>query len=404
MPLRKFILLGTLYISQFLPLGFFTEAFPVFLKDQGFSNAAIGAMHLVLLPWMFKFLWAPFVDRFGNTRFGHYKVWIIIMQFLVAGCLLIVSTLNIIIGFQIIIFLVVCLSIFAATQDIATDALAVGMLTKKEQGVGNGIQNASHFLGSMLGGGVMLIVIQTMGWSNSLMALSLLILLPLLPVLFFKEERVIPKAKPSLRSNIDFFRRPGNLAWLSVLILAPLGASMADFLFKPFLVDKGFSFEEIGFVRGIIGLSAAFVGAIVGGFLMRSLGRKKIIINLALLVAFSLLVYLIPVFISASMTTIIIASIVTKFCVGMFTTSLFTLIMEKSQPGTAGTDFTVQIAILTFSAHGLASPLGGFLSDVFGYGAMFIASILLGFTSVWILNRGINDRKELNDLQPAEVN
>ncbi len=404
MPLRKFILLGTLYISQFLPLGFFTEAFPVFLKDQGFSNAAIGAMHLVLLPWMFKFLWAPFVDRFGNTRFGHYKVWIIIMQFLVAGCLLIVSTLNIIIGFQIIIFLVVCLSIFAATQDIATDALAVGMLTKKEQGVGNGIQNASHFLGSMLGGGVMLIVIQTMGWSNSLMALSLLILLPLLPVLFFKEERVIPKAKPSLRSNIDFFRRPGNLAWLSVLILAPLGASMADFLFKPFLVDKGFSFEEIGFVRGIIGLSAAFVGAIVGGFLMRSLGRKKIIINLALLVAFSLLVYLIPVFISASMTTIIIASIVTKFCVGMFTTSLFTLIMEKSQPGTAGTDFTVQIAILTFSAHGLASPLGGFLSDVFGYGVMFIASILLGFTSVWILSRGINDRKELNDLQPAEVN
>lgn len=403
MPLRKFILLGTLYISQFLPLGFFTEAFPVFLKDQGFSNAAIGAMHLVLLPWMFKFLWAPFVDRFGNTRFGHYKVWIIIMQFLVAGCLLIVSTLNIIIGFQLIIFLVVCLSIFAATQDIATDALAVGMLTKKEQGVGNGIQNASHFLGSMLGGGVMLIVIQTMGWSNSLMALSLLILLPLLPVLFFKEERVIPKAKPSLKSNIDFFRRPGNLAWLSVLILAPLGASMADFLFKPFLVDKGFSFEEIGFARGIIGLSAAFVGAITGGFLMRSLGRKKIIINLALLVAFSLLAYLVPVFVSASMTTIIIVSIVTKFCVGMFTTSLFTLIMEKSQPGTAGTDFTVQIAILTFSAHGLASPLGGFLSDVFGYGAMFIVSILLGFASVWILNRGIRERKELADLQPAEV-
>jgi MFS transporter, PAT family, beta-lactamase induction signal transducer AmpG len=403
MPLRKFILLGTLYISQFLPLGFFTEAFPVFLKDQGFSNAAVGAMHLVLLPWMFKFLWAPFVDRFGNTRFGHYKLWIVIMQFLVAGCLIVVSTLNIIIGFQLIIFLVICLSIFAATQDIATDALAVGMLTVKEQGVGNGIQNASHFLGSMLGGGVMLIIIQTLGWSSSLIALSILILFPLIPVLLHKEEKVIPKAKPSLRSNIDFFRRPGNLAWLSVLILAPLGASMADFLFKPFLVDKGFSIEEIGYVRGIIGLSAAFVGAIVGGFLMRSLGRKKIIVNLALLVAFSLLVYLVPVYIQASMTTIIIASVVTKFCVGMFTTSLFTLIMSKSQPGTAGTDFTVQIAVLTFSAHGLASPLGGFLSDAFGYGPMFIASILFGFASVWILSRGISERKELDEIPAAEV-
>ena len=392
MPLRKIILLSTLYISQFLPLGFFTEAFPVYLRDQGYSVALIGAIHLVLLPWMFKFLWAPFVDRFGKAGSWHYKLWIIFMQLLVVLCLFIISFLDISEALKMIIVFVSALSVFSATQDIATDALAVGMLSKKEQGVGNGIQNASHYLGSMLGGGLMLIIIQKSGWQNSLFLMSFLILLPLIPVLLHKEKIIPREVKPSLKSNIDFFKRPGNLSWMFVLILAPLGATMADFIFKPFLVDKGFTLEEIGYVRGIIGLSSAFAGAIVGGILVKSIGRKKIVINFAYFVAISLFAYLIPLFIDASLWSIIFASIVTKFTVGMFTTSMFTLIMERSKPGTAGTDFTVQIAILTFSAHGLASPLGGVLAENFGYAAMFIASIVLAFGSVLVLYRGVNER------------
>lgn len=391
MPFRKVILLGTLYISQFLPLGFFTEAFPVFLREQGYSIELTGAIHLVLLPWMFKFLWAPFIDRFGNTRIGHYKLWILVMQMLVALCLIIVSFLDIQTGLKLIIFFVVCLSVFAATQDIATDALAVGMLTKEEQGIGNGMQNASHFLGSMLGGGLMLIVIEKSGWTTSLYLMAGLILLPLIPVLLHKEKRLTPEKKPSLGSNIDFFRRPGNLSWLFVLIAAPFGATMLDFIFKNFLVDEGFTLEEIGWVRGILGLSTAFLGALTGGFLMKSFGRKKLVINFAIIVAICTLSYLIPLFINVSLWSISLVSILTKFSVGMFTTSMFTLIMERSKPGTAGTDFTVQIAVLTFSAHGLASPIGGILANL-GYEAVFIIGILMAFGSVWALKKGVNEK------------
>ena len=393
MPFRKYILLGTLYISQFLPLGFFTEAFPIFLREQGYSIELTGAFHLVLLPWMFKFLWAPFIDRFGSTRIGHYKLWILVMQILVAVCLIIISFLDVQTSLKVIIFFIVCLSVFAATQDIATDALAVGMLTKEEQGVGNGMQNASHFLGSMLGGGVMLIIIEKSGWSTSLYLMALLILLPLIPVLLHKEKNIVPEKKPSLKSNIEFFKRPGNLRWLLVLIVAPFGATMLDFLFKNFLVDEGFSLEEIGWVRGVIGLSAAFVGALTGGFLMKSFGRKKLVINFALIVAFCMVSYLVPLFIDVSLWSITVVSVITKFSVGMFTTSMFTLIMERSKPGTAGTDFTVQIAVLTFSAHGLASPVGGVLGKYLGYEPVFILGILLGFASVWVLMRGVRENK-----------
>lgn len=391
MPLRKLILLSTLYISQFLPLGFFTEAFPVYLREVGYSLELIGAIHLVLLPWMFKFLWAPFVDRFGNTRIGHYRLWILLMQMLVAVCLVVISFLDIQTGLKLIIFFVVCLSIFAATQDIATDALAVGMLTRKEQGIGNGIQNASHFLGSMLGGGLMLIIIEKSGWENSLWIMAVLVLLPLIPVLLHKETNAPPEKKASIRSNLDFFLRPGNASWLYILIIAPFGATMVDFIFKPFLVDKGFSLEEIGYVRGIIGLSSGFIGAIAGGLLVKSVGRKKIVVNFAFFVALSSLAYLVPLYISTTLWTIIIVSVITKFFVGMFTTSMFTLIMERSKPGTAGTDFTVQIAVLTLSSHGLAAPLGGFIGSFVGYAPVFIAGVLLAFLSVVVLRAGLKE-------------
>ena len=391
MPLRKLILLSTLYISQFLPLGFFTEAFPVYLREVGYSLELIGAIHLVLLPWMFKFLWAPFVDRFGNTRIGHYRLWILLMQMLVAVCLVVISFLDIQTGLKLIIFFVVCLSIFAATQDIATDALAVGMLTRKEQGIGNGIQNASHFLGSMLGGGLMLIIIEKSGWENSLWIMAVLVLLPLIPVLLHKENNAPSEKKASIRSNLDFFLRPGNASWLYILIIAPFGATMADFIFKPFLVDKGFSLEEIGYVRGIIGLSSGFIGAIAGGLLVKSVGRKKIVVNFAFFVALSSLAYLVPLYIEATLWTIIIVSVITKFFVGMFTTSMFTLIMERSKPGTAGTDFTVQIAVLTLSSHGLAAPLGGFIGSFVGYAPVFIAGVLLAFLSVVVLRAGLKE-------------
>ncbi|MCB0724970.1 MAG: MFS transporter [Ignavibacteriae bacterium] len=391
MPLRKLILLSTLYISQFLPLGFFTEAFPVYLREVGYSLELIGAIHLVLLPWMFKFLWAPFVDRFGNTRIGHYRLWILLMQMLVAVCLVVISFLDIQTGLKLIIFFVVCLSIFAATQDIATDALAVGMLTRKEQGIGNGIQNASHFLGSMLGGGLMLIIIEKSGWENSLWIMAVLVLLPLIPVLLHKENNAPPEKKASIRSNLDFFLRPGNASWLYILIIVPFGATMVDFIFKPFLVDKGFSLEEIGYVRGIIGLSSGFIGAIAGGLLVKSVGRKKIVVNFAFFVALSSLAYLVPLYIEATLWTIIIVSVITKFFVGMFTTSMFTLIMERSKPGTAGTDFTVQIAVLTLSSHGLAAPLGGFIGSFVGYAPVFIAGVLLAFLSVVVLRAGLKE-------------
>jgi hypothetical protein len=81
--LGKHSLLASLYISQYIPMMFVMNSLPVFLREEGVSLEQIGLLSMVALPVALKFLWSPIIDRFGYTRWGHYRFWIFILQFLV---------------------------------------------------------------------------------------------------------------------------------------------------------------------------------------------------------------------------------------------------------------------------------------------------------------------------------
>ncbi len=72
-PGLRFTLIGSLYVSQAIPLGFFTVALPAILRARGVSLQNVGLLSALALPWLIKFLWAPFVDRYGSQRWGHYR-------------------------------------------------------------------------------------------------------------------------------------------------------------------------------------------------------------------------------------------------------------------------------------------------------------------------------------------
>src|SRR5437868_6044002 len=77
--LRKIGLLGSLYLSQGLPFGFFTQALPVLLRKSGSSLGEVGLSSLLALPWALKFVWAPLLDRHSSASFGRRRSWIVPM-------------------------------------------------------------------------------------------------------------------------------------------------------------------------------------------------------------------------------------------------------------------------------------------------------------------------------------
>jgi len=151
-----YVLLFSLYWAQGLPVGFMTHALPVILRAQGVSLAHIGGFGLLMLPWSLKILWAPWVDRLGITNIGHYRSWIIPAQLLTVLVLIGLSFLPIQALNQpayLLVFFAALLSMnfIGATQDIATDGLAVNILQGGQQHWGNTFQVIGSRLGFIAG-------------------------------------------------------------------------------------------------------------------------------------------------------------------------------------------------------------------------------------------------------------
>lgn len=133
------VAIGVLYITQGIPLGLAFIALPAILRKLGYSTEAIGLIGIIILPWALKFLWAPLVDRRGHGRWGHRRSWIIPCQLLVAGLFAITAFLPIAqTPAWLIVAVLLATNLASATQDIATDGLAVETLSGKQLGWANG--------------------------------------------------------------------------------------------------------------------------------------------------------------------------------------------------------------------------------------------------------------------------
>ncbi|MEG4208203.1 MFS transporter [Microcoleus sp. Pol7_A1] len=399
--LKKFGLLGSLYVSQFIPIACLYEALPVLMRQRGASLEAIGFLPLLTLPWMLKFLWSPPIDRYGFTRWGHYRFWIICFQLIVACTIVAFAFIDIQSQLNLAFLCLVIICFVCASQDIATDALAVGLLEPHERGFGNGIQSAGNYLGAIIGGGGMLISIERWGWKASMLTLAVVIVMALIPVLDYKEPTSKHQKSARAASNsqkpanpfmdiVNFFRRPGIGSWLAILTLYTTGPYMTSRMFRPLLVDIGLSLADIGLMLGIVSYGVGILGAIAGGFPIAIWGRKRSLILLGFFQVLMMLTYLLPAFGVTNLPILYGVAIGTNFASSMAVTVLYTIMMDNSRLETAGTEYTLQSST-TFFAGIIAAALGGIIAQAIGYKGVFIISIAIALLSIAIVARAFND-------------
>ncbi|MEJ7733826.1 MAG: hypothetical protein WKG00_32105 [Polyangiaceae bacterium] len=129
-------LLAALYFAQGLPFGVQAHALPVYLREAGVSLQGIGLLGLLAAPWMLKPLWAPLVDRWGSARFGRRRSWIVPMQALLAMGAALAAFADPVAHLGVLLALVLAMNLFAATQDIAVDGMAVDLVRGADTGTG----------------------------------------------------------------------------------------------------------------------------------------------------------------------------------------------------------------------------------------------------------------------------
>ena len=389
--LQKFTLLGSLYLSQFMPFWFLFQALPVLLRQQGLPLEAIGLLPLVGIAITFKFLWSPLIDRYSYARWGHYRFWIICFQLMVVAITVTCSLLDLATQLPWILLGLAFMGTCCASQDIATDALAVRLLEPHERGMGNAIQGVGGALGRMIGGGGMLILLNRWGWTNSLLSLAAMMVLALVPILVYREPRRQTidssnrfRPRDYFKIFVRFVQRPGMGTWLLVLGLYAAAHNLSATMFTPLLVDTGLSMADIGSLLGVFGIGMSIVGTLAAGVLMVKLGRKGTLLLASAIALIGILFYLLPTFGYTQRPILYCIVSFAFFSLGMVGTTAFTIMMDKSRPEMAGTDYTLQTSLIGIGSM-LSAVTSGVLAETIGYRGVFMLSGVLGLVCLAII-------------------
>lgn len=392
-------LLVLLYFAQGLPSGLLGKALPSLLREQGVSLSAIGFTGLLAAPWALKFLWAPFVDRWGTRR-----RWLLAMTFATLVMMLLVATRDFTVwvehAFVPLLCVLFLINLVAATQDIATDGLAVSRLTTRLRGLGNSVQVIGYKAGMIVGGGFLLWLVARFGWQDAYMSIALLLLPVLLAVWFMRQPEPSEEKKTHFEWRgirgygqvfVRFVARPGLGWWLVAVATFKVGDSLASRMIGPLLTDRGLSLAEIGLLTGVVGSVAGMLGALLGGMFLLRMGHRNALILFGALQSIGLGGYAWLASGTIDMTALYFVVCGEQFADGLSTVALFTLMMDVCRPQAPGTDYSLQ-ASLHVSIAGAASLASGVVAQLLGYGVVFAAGAvltLLALLPVWLYFRAV---------------
>jgi predicted MFS family arabinose efflux permease len=337
---------------------------------------------MLALPWALKFLWAPAVDRWGTRR-----AWIIPLQLLTVGTLIILALISEAGSPTILMGAVLVLNLLAATQDIATDGLAVDLLEPHERGFANGLQVAGYRAGMIVGGGALLIAHDQLGPSMTYLAMAALTALATLPIAASRTHPTPESASLERRPSVlQFLRRPNALRICTIIFCYKAGDAFASGMLRPFLADLGLSMSDVGWLLGTVGFVAGLLGALAGGVLVNRVGRRNSLMIFGTLEAVTIFGYALLASQNAVHIHLYVLCAVEHFSGGMATAALFTCMMDWSSAGSGATDYTVQASFVVI-ATGVASALAGFSAQALGYSWHFFVSAVLAFASVLVVAR-----------------
>ncbi len=279
----RMLIILVLGFSSGLPLFILLYLLQAWLAKSGLNVKALGLFALVQFPYIWKFLWAPFMDRFSFGSLGRRRGWMALTQcalFLAIGSM---GMLNPHTQVAIIAMAAVGVAFLSASQDIVIDAYRREILPDREQGLGAAVIVNAYKVAGMVPGALSLILADRMPWQPVFWVTAAFMLPGLVCTLLIKEPAIYGAPPKTMEEAIllpfkEFIARDGwrHALWiLAFVLLYKTGDSMATALSTKFYLDLGFSMTQIGLAANTTGFWASLAGGVVGGVWMVKLGINR---------------------------------------------------------------------------------------------------------------------------------
>ena len=292
-----------MYFSQGIPQGLLAIAIPVWLVSQGVSAGDIGSyLAVIVLPWAFKLVTGPMMDRYEYLPMGRRRPWVLGAQLglsLSLLALVLVERPAEQIGLLMIIG--VLINSFAATQDVAVDGMSIDLTPVREQGRLNAFMSFGKSIGWASTAAVSGVLLTTAGLKTTAIiasAVSALALLVTLLVLERQGERTLPWTKGAAasvhRADTSFravFKELNKVLWVrsSLIIMAIMFFDGLVYGYGQALMPIaavnlfGYTTPEWSQLVAMMGLTGAVLALAIGPAIDRMGAKRVLLLTIVLL-------------------------------------------------------------------------------------------------------------------------
>ncbi len=387
--------------SSGLPLFILLNLLPAWLKTEGLSLAAIGALTLVQMPYTWKFLWSPLLDRYALPVLGRRRGWMLATQLGLLAAVACFGLLSPQADLGLVVLCSTAVAFLSATQDIALDAYRRELLPDAELGLGNAVHVNAYKIAGLVPGSLSLILADRLPWPQ-VFAITALFMLPGAAMTLLVREPAAGAAAPkTLREavSLPFREFIGRQGWreaacvLAFIFLYKLGDSMCTALATPFYLEMGYSMSDIGLVAKHAGLWPGVIGVLLGGLWMVRLGinRALWLFGLAQLLAILGFAWLAAqgprVEIDAAARIALAAVIGSEaFGVGLGTAAFVAFIARATNPAYTATQFALFTSLMAVPRT-FVNASTGWLVGLLGWLDFFLLCALLAIPGMLLLLR-----------------
>jgi MFS transporter, PAT family, beta-lactamase induction signal transducer AmpG len=375
-----------------MPLYVLLQLVPAWLRDEGVSLAEIGLFALVGIPYTWKFMWAPLMDRWVPPFLGRRRGWMIVCQIALLLSIGLMGAYQPAQSTWLIAWFAVAVAFFSASQDVVLDAYRREILPDAELGLGNSVHVQAYRISSLVPGSLALILADILPWSSvfwitgGFMAVGIILTLVIdepdteaPPVMGLRAAVVAPFAEYLQRKGWR-----GLLLVLGFMFLYKIGDNMATALATPFYLDMGFSKTQIGLVAKHAALWPAIIGGLLGGVVMIRLGINRSLWLFGVVQLVSILGF--AVLASAGDVIWLLAAVISfeYLGVGMGTAAFTAFIARETSKVFAATQFALFTALASLPRT-FANASTGIIVEQTGWVNFFLLCAVLALPGMILL-------------------
>ena len=432
----KILLLGSISGFPWVLIG---SSLSLWLKEDGLSRSTVGWAGLIFAVYAFNYLWAPLIDRlripYLNSKFGHRRSWIILMQIIIIISLIVWSFASPSENLIIIILVGLIIAIASATQDITVDALRIeqiGQYENKSMAAGAAIAVVGWWTGYKLGGVISLFAadyFQKIGltnyWQLTFILMAVVVVFMNIGLIFVKEYEDFNRNERQMKGDeifkkkisgnnffsksivwisgtiggpiISFFKKNGFVISISILafiFLFKIGEAFLGRMSIIFYKEIGFSKSEIAIYSKSLGWITTVVFTLLGGIFAMKSGTIKTMFVAGILMALTNLLFAILAWTGKS-EILFAFSVIADDLTAAFATVAFvafiSLLVDRTY---TATQYALLASIGTAGRTTLSSSSGALVDWLNGdWGTFFIITTLMVLPSLiilWYIRKNIN--------------